>query len=80
MSTDNERRSTARWESCILALCWGLVIELVLAIIGAAIGGFVYLPGPLDGWFYFYMMIFGTGGLLLGIPISLAVLIYFFRR
>jgi hypothetical protein len=58
----------------MLASCgWALLIETAFTMAGAGIGAIVYLPGPLDGWFFFSMIVFGSGGAILGLFVNLVV-------
>ena len=57
----------AKSDPILSSIFWGVLIEAAFTLFGAAIGAFVYLPGPLDGWFIFSMMLFGGGGAFLGL-------------
>jgi hypothetical protein len=59
-----------RW---LRALLWGLGTEAGIVAAGALVGMVVYLPGPIDGWFYFSLMFFGFWAGVLGAPIGLVV-------
>ncbi len=81
MATNDERKPPpSDAKNCLLALCWSFLSLLALTAIGAAIGAYVYLPGPLDGWFYFHLILFGSGGLLIGVPVSIVVLALLLRK
>jgi hypothetical protein len=56
-----------------MAVCWGVLTEVVITLAGIAVGAFVYLPGPIDGWFYFSTMLFGMLAVFLGIPFSIGM-------
>lgn len=80
-------RQQNRIESIILAkrepmgaTCgWALLIEAVCTMAAAALGAIVYLPGPLDGWFFFSMIVFGAGGAILGLIVNLVFVVLFAR-
>ncbi len=60
----------------IVSSCgWALLIQAVFTMAGAGLGAMVYLPGPLDGWFFFSMMLFGAGGAFLGSFVNTVVII-----
>lgn len=64
-----------------LATCgWTLLIEAAFTMAGVGLGAIVYLPGPLDGWFFFSMMVFGASGALLGLFVNLVFVVLFARR
>lgn len=61
-------------ERGLASIWWLLLTEALCGLVGVTVGLFVYLPGPLVGWLIFSMLVLGTGGLLLGMPVGLAVL------
>lgn len=64
----------------IVATCgWVLLIEAFCTMAGTVLGAIVYLPGPLDGWFFFSMMVFGAGGASLGLLVNLVFVALFTR-
>jgi hypothetical protein len=63
-----------------VATCgWVLRIEAARTMAGTVLGAIVYLPGPLDGWFFFSMMVFGAGGALLGLFVNAVFVVLFVR-
>jgi hypothetical protein len=64
----------------VSALCGALLTETVMIDIGGIIGAMVYLPGPIDGWFYFSMIFFGGAAAILGAPVSVVVALLTYRR
>ena len=54
---------------------WALLIESGFTMTGAGLGAFVYLPGPLDGWLFLSMMVYGVGGAFSGLFVNCVVLI-----
>jgi hypothetical protein len=60
----------------VVASCGrALLIEAVFTMAGAGFGAIVYLPRPLDGWFFFSMIVFGAGGALLGLVANTVILL-----
>ncbi len=56
--------------------CGGaLLIQTIFTMAGAGLGAIVYLPGPLDGWFFFSMMAYGAAGAFLGLFVNTVVII-----
>src|SRR5579871_5898388 len=63
-----------------VATCgWVLLIEAGCTMVGTGLGAIVYLPGPLDGWLFFSMMVFGAGGALLGLFLNAVFVMLFVR-
>jgi hypothetical protein len=69
----------AKKNPTIVRCGWALLIEAACTMVGAGLGAIVYLPGPMDGWFFFSMMIVGAGGALLGTFVNLVFFVLFAR-
>jgi len=65
----------AKRDPIVSSFVRGLLIEAAFMMAGAGLGAVIYLPGPLDGWFVFSMLLFGAGGSILGLFINLAMLL-----
>lgn len=65
----------AKSDPIVSSCLWVLLIEIGFIVAGAGLGAAVYLPGPLDGWLVFSMMLFGAGGALLGLFVNCIVLL-----
>jgi hypothetical protein len=57
-----------------------LLVEVLLAIIGGGVGVAIYLPGPIDGWFYFSIFVFAAVFVCLGSPLAIIASVRDFRK
>jgi O-antigen/teichoic acid export membrane protein len=55
-------------------------VEILLAVIGGVVGAAVYLPGPIDGWFYFSIFAFSAIFACLGSPLAIVAGVRDFRK
>ena len=50
-----------------------IAAELVLLMMGGLVGILVYIPGPIDGWFFFRITAFSALFACLGFPLAVIV-------
>jgi hypothetical protein len=56
------------------------LVELGLLVVGGIVGVIVYLPGPIDGWFYFSILFFSGLAAALGFPVAIIFSLCHFLR